>query len=101
MDSDPRHQPQFPYYSQQPQHVYISNTPQPVAPITPPPPAKPGQHHQRPSIGLALIGVAVLSATVASASTLGMMSAFGVTVEPTRDGPCGPGDRAAGRPARR
>ena len=35
MDSDPRHQPQYPYYSQQPQHVYISGTPQPVAPTTP------------------------------------------------------------------
>ena len=83
MDSDPRNQPQYPYYSQQPQNLYISSNPQPVAPIAPPPPAKPGQHHQRPSVGLALIGVAVLSATVASASTIGMMSAFGVTVEPT------------------
>jgi S1-C subfamily serine protease len=84
MDSDSQIPPQNTYYFQPPHHGYDSSVPQLQAPVpTAPVGPKPGDHHKRPSTVAALIGVAVLSATVASASTIGMMSAFGVTVEPT------------------
>ncbi len=81
MDSDPHTPPQYSYYDQSPQHAYV---PVPVGPV--PVHHKPGEH-TRPSNVAALIGVAVLAATVASASTIGMLSAFGITVEPTATAP--------------
>jgi len=90
MDTDPKTppQPHSWFYNQQPQtppqqHPFFSSASQPVAPPPAPSGKKPGEHHSRPSTALALVGVAVLAATVASASTIGLMSAFGVTVEPT------------------
>src|SRR6187399_1760215 len=76
MDTDPQTPPQY----TPPSYYYTPTAPAPApAPVT----HKPAEHHTRPSTVAALIGVAVLSATVASASTIGMMSAFGVTMEPT------------------
>ena len=92
MDTDPQQRNQYPFYDQ-PRSDFFASPPQPqpqpfhaaATPSTPPtgPGRKPGEHNTRPSNVAALIGVAVLSATVAAASTIGMMSAFGVTVEPT------------------
>jgi S1-C subfamily serine protease len=87
MDTEPQTPPQHPFFDQHPRPSYLTGAPQAPSPFATPVPQpverKPGEHHSRPSNVAALIGVAVLSATVAAASTIGMMSAFGVTVDPT------------------
>ncbi len=92
MDTDPQTRPQYSFYSDPPRNdFYAGPTQQQLFPPAGPTPSnvpgnpnrKPGDHHTRPSNVAALVGVAVLSATVAAASTIGMMSAFGITVEPT------------------
>jgi S1-C subfamily serine protease len=81
MDTDRSpHQPQPPFYGPSQHYPYISSGSVPAAaPTHAPAPTS----HRRVAGAAGLLGVAVLSAVVASASTMGLMSAFSVSVAPT------------------
>ncbi len=66
-------QPHFPAPDLPVRHAYISSAPPAAGPVS-------GRRVGRVA---SVLGVAVLSATVASAATVGLMSAFGISVQPT------------------
>jgi S1-C subfamily serine protease len=71
--NDLRTQPHIPSHEPPVRHAYISSAPLAITRASP----------RRVGWVAGVFGVAVLSAMVASAATVGLMSAFGISVEPT------------------
>jgi S1-C subfamily serine protease len=83
MDTDRSpHQPQPPFYGPSQHYPYISSGSVPAAAPTHAPAPAPKSNRRVGGVA-GLMGVAVLAAVVASASTMGLMSAFSVSVAPT------------------